>query len=292
LGYLDETAEKRTGQNKGAAGLDMDALQSTTKGGVEAAVNGSQAQAELIARNFAEQALKPLFRGVLKLLIEHQDRKRMVRLRGKWVDVNPGVWDSDMDVQVNVALGSGLIEKKIAILAGMAEKQKEILATLGPVNALVTMGQYRNTLAKAAKLANLNPDEFFKTVDDKALEAQAAQADQQAPPPDPQMALAQAEIEREKLRMEHDLQLAGQKLELERQKAVWEDDRERDKQAAEIAVAMYKLQAETGLAVSQQELDTAIEHHRTQSQAGVDMHATEAQAQVDMHATENQPEAA
>jgi len=43
-----------------------------------------------------------------------------VRLRGKWVNIDPRYWDADLDVQVNVALGRGTDQDKMQFLSLIA----------------------------------------------------------------------------------------------------------------------------------------------------------------------------
>ena len=148
LGYLDEVRETRTGMSKAAMGLQADALQSTTRAAVAATVSAAQQHLELIARIFAETGMRALFQGILKLVTENQDRARVVRLRNQWVPIDPRSWNANMDVEVDVALGSGTEEQKIAVLTSIAQKQEQIMQTMGPQNPLVSPQQYRNTLVK------------------------------------------------------------------------------------------------------------------------------------------------
>ena len=114
--WLNEVKAKRTGIVPAAAGLDPDVLQSTTKSGVDATVQGAQERTEMTARLFAENGIKPLMKGILKLLCRYQDQPRMMRLRGKWVECNPKTWDADMDVIVHVALGRGTDQDRLMAL--------------------------------------------------------------------------------------------------------------------------------------------------------------------------------
>jgi hypothetical protein len=107
IAWLDEVKAKRPGIVPAAAGLDPDVLQSTTKSGVDATVQGAQERTEMTARLFAENGIKRMMRGILRLVCRHQDQPRMVRLRGKWVEADPRSWDADMDVIIHVALGRG-----------------------------------------------------------------------------------------------------------------------------------------------------------------------------------------
>lgn len=227
MGVMAEVKESRTGQNKGALGLDADALQSTTKSAADAAVTSSQQQVELLARIFAEMTLKPLYRGLLRLLVKHQPRARMLRLRNKWVEMDPRVWDSDMEVSVNVALGAGLSEKKIAGLAEVITKQELILQTLGPDNPLVSLVEYRNTVAQVIELlGHKDASRYIKEIDPN-WQPQAPGP----PPPSPEMMLAEQQI-----------QIERERLALDEMKIRLEDDRERDKQAAEFTLKRHEIE--------------------------------------------------
>ena len=208
IGYFDEVRDARTGQHNLA--LEADALQSTTKAAVQAQVEGSRQRLELIARIYAESGCKRIYRGLLKLLARHQDKPRMVRLRNEWVEINPAVWDTSMDVTVNVGTG-GLIEERVMVLQQTLEAQKEILMTMGQNNPLVGLGQLRHTLAK---LLELNGEK------DTARYFKPLPVDYQPPPqpeqPDPAVMLAQAEM----MKAQADAMNDQAKLELEKNKLV------------------------------------------------------------------------
>ena len=69
--YLDEIKESRTGMSKASAGLDANALQSSTASAVAATVKGAGQKLESYARTIAETGMKDLFRIVLKLSLIH-----------------------------------------------------------------------------------------------------------------------------------------------------------------------------------------------------------------------------
>jgi hypothetical protein len=278
LAYMDEVKEQRTGQNKGATALDADALQSSTKGAVDAVVTAAQAQTEMLARIFAETALKPMFKGLLKLLVQYQPRARVVKLRNRWVEVDPRTWNADMDMTVNVALGSGLVEQKIAVLFAHAAKQEQILATMGMDNPLVTLSMYRNTLAKIAELQGYKDTaQFYKPVNDQEVAAKMAQQSQQQAP-SPEMVIAQAQIQIEQMKaerqlaieqakMERDLAIKQAELELRREEMLLEDDRQRDKQAADIQLKIKELELKHAADLHEQQISAEIERERMTTQA-------------------------
>lgn len=243
--YMDETKENRTGISKAAAGLDADALQSATKAAVAATLSGAQQHIEMLARVFAETGLRRLYKGLLRLVVQHQQAPRVVRLRNQWVPINPSVWDADMDVRINVALGSGSSEEKMQMLMLIAQEQKEQLMQGSP---LVGLGEYRKTLARMVELAGFpNSNEFFKPFGPQE-EQQYQQMKAQQPPQDPQMMAVQAQI-----------QIEQAKLELDKQKMMLEDERERAKAAMDFAIKQANIEAQYATQVSNQELQADIQ---------------------------------
>jgi hypothetical protein len=129
---------------------------------VAATVSAAQQHLELIARIFSETGMRALFKGILKLVVENQDRARVVRLRNQWVPIDPRSWNANMDVEIDVALGGGTEEQQVSVLTAIAQKQEQILQTMGPQNQLVTPQQYRNTLVRLVQASGYkNADEFF-----------------------------------------------------------------------------------------------------------------------------------
>lgn len=165
LQMIDDIKEGRTGQAKGSMGLDADALQSTEKDAAGAVVSKSQARATMYLRVFAETALKPMFRGLLRLYTEHQPKERMIKLRGRWTAMDPLTWDPSMSVRVNVMMGMALVEQKLAALEAFAAKQELVMSTLGADQPMVSLSQYSNTIRRAGVLRGFpNMDEFFSAV--------------------------------------------------------------------------------------------------------------------------------
>jgi hypothetical protein len=254
LGYLDEVRETRTGMSKASMGLDPGALQSTTRAAVAATVSASQQHLELIARIFAETGMRALFKGILKLVVENQDRPRVVRLRNQWVPIDPRGWQAEMDVDINVALGNGTEEQKIAVLTSIAQKQEQILQMMGPQNPIVTPQQYRNTLARLTEVSGYkNPDEFFLNP------ATQPPMPPPQPPPDPAAMLAQVEMQK----IQADIQNKQADLELKRQQMLLEDDRARDKQEADVMLRAYEVQLKYGSQIDMSEIKAMMDQPRT-----------------------------
>jgi len=132
LDYVDQIKEDRTGMSKAAMGLNADALQSSTKAAVAATISASQGRIELTSRILAE-GMKKLFKGILFLITTHQDKPRMVRLRGSWTNVNPQEWRERTDLTVRVGLGTGNEEQKREKLMLVAQLQQQLGGAFGLV---------------------------------------------------------------------------------------------------------------------------------------------------------------
>ena len=233
LNYMDSIKEQRTGISRQSMGLDADALQSTTATAVAAMQAASQGKIEMIARVFAETGVRALFRGILHLVTKYQNKEKIIRLRNQFVPMNPREWESAYDVQINVGLGTAQRDQQIAFLSQIAQKQEQVLMQMGVNNPMVSLTQYRNTLAKIAELSGFkDATQFFAPSEQiEAVLAQQAQAAAQAgPQQDPavaaEMQKMQAELQMEQQKMEMEFQLKREKmaaeLELRRQELEFE----------------------------------------------------------------------
>lgn len=242
LSYLDQIQEKRTGINQASQGLDPNVLQNTTATAVAMMQNAAAAKVELIARLFAETGVKDLFRNILHLVCKYQDKERIIRLRGKFVAIDPREWSSEYDISINVGLGTGNKEQQMAVLAMVLDKQEKILQGYGPANPLVSVGQYRATLGRMIEAAGYkDSSEFFKDV---TPEIEQAISQPQPPQPDPAM---QALIEQSRVQLEIAREKAMNDIALARQKAEAQIQLEREKAAAELELKAAEFRAETTL---------------------------------------------
>lgn len=215
LEYLDAVQAKRTGVSDAQAGLDPDVLSNVTATAVAAMMKSNSGKLELIARLFAETGMKSLFKGLLHLLGKYQDKPKVVRMRGKYVTFDPRTWANEYDITINVGLGSGDREQKLAMLQMILAKQEQIIQQYGPSNPLVSIGQYRNTLAKFIESAGFkDANEFMNEI---TPEQNAALSQPQPPSPDAQAQVAEmlAQVEREKTQAKSQIDAA--KLDLEKQ---------------------------------------------------------------------------
>ncbi len=164
MGMLDEIKASRTGITKISQGLDVESLTSTARVGIDASVKAAQAHIELIARIFAETSLKPLYKGILHLVVKYQDRQKMARLNNQWVPIDPRYWDSDMDITVDIPLGAGNDMEKMQFLSTIAQKQETMLQQFGPENPIVSLKNYHSTLSRMIELAGFQDPSVFLVI--------------------------------------------------------------------------------------------------------------------------------
>jgi len=254
LGYLDESKENRTGVSKASAGLNAEALQSTTSAAVTATMSGAQGRVELICRHFAEGGLKAMFKTVNNLVIKHQNAQDVFRLNGKFIPVDPRYWDSDKDMVVNVAISKSSDEEKFQVLTQLAGKQEQIMQTLGPQNPLVSMQQYANTLTRMIELAGFQDAQSFINTEVPPMPPMP----QEPPQPDPAALLAQAEAQKAQVQA----QKAIIDAETDRMKIIMDDDRQRDIEEAQLRVKALELQAKYGAQINIAEINAIMERDR------------------------------
>ena len=264
LEYADTIRESRTGRSGGPDGLDQDALQSTEKAAARAAVTASQMSSEMIARMFAEMALKPLFRGIMREMARHKPDPYMIKVRHDWVEVDPRSWMSDLDVQVNVALGSATVESKLVNLDKIISRLTALMGT-GPDNPIASWVELRGALAAEAELLGYQDTErFYKVVTEEQLQQAAMEAAQQPPPPSPEQMLAEGQIESKRIEVEGKLAIERDRLTLDRDIALMADDRERDKFESANILKRMEIEAVNQVKLNQQEIDAAVERDRSE----------------------------
>jgi hypothetical protein len=140
-----------------------------------------------------------------------------VRLRNKFVPVDPREFDSEFDVVVNVGLGTADDEQKIAFLQAIAAKQEQILMQMGANNPLCSMEQYAQTLREIAEIGGFKDSgKFFNDPMQIAQLKQQAQANQQQQP-SAEVVKAQQDYELKKMKIEAEIQLDREKMEADLQ---------------------------------------------------------------------------
>jgi hypothetical protein len=252
LAYMDQLTEQKTGVTSASVGLNPDALQSTTKAAVQASVQAAAGQTEVMVRNLAD-GLRDLFGVMLRLMNKNMDEEKMMRMNGQFIPVDPRVWDTSMDISINVGLGTGREEEKQMALQQALQMQQMVYQQYGPMNGLVSLTNIRNTLADSLALSGVrNADRYFAPITPEIemqmlqmQQQQQAMMAQQGQAQDPNAAFLQAEQMKAQGKMQSDMM----KLQLDAQKAAADDDLKRDQMAQDLMVDAAKIYGQYGTAV-------------------------------------------
>jgi len=255
LEYLDAVQSKRTGVSDAQQGLNPDILQNVTAAAIAATMSAAGGKIELVARIFAETGVKSLFKGILHLVSKYQDKPRIIRMRGRYEQIDPRTWSNQYDLSISVGLGTGNKQEQMAMLQMVMAKQEQILQTYGPANPLVSVGQYRTTMAKFIEAAGFKDvAEFFKEI--------PPEVDQQLSNPQPQEQQADPAVQAMIAQSQAQIQIAQQKamadVEADRQKALADIQLAREKAAAEIQLAREKAAAQLELKKAEFEVEAQL----------------------------------
>lgn len=218
LAFFTDTGEKRTGINELTQGVDAQGFDKTASG-LSQVLSQVNAKVELIARNLSENGLTELFGTILELVSKHQDQPRIIRLRNKWVPMDPSGWSHKMDVKVQVGLGTSNQERMIQQSAAVLELQKQLFAAgltnmVSPREVFNAASRYLSTMGiRMPEQFILDPEETGAPEpppeDPAMVEVQRRAAQDQA-----EVALKQEEIEVKK----RELVLRAREIELEHER--------------------------------------------------------------------------
>ncbi len=243
--YMDSMKEKRTGITAYNQGLDANSLNKTASG-VAQIMSAAQQRVELVARTFAETGVKELFKLVHHLVRTTLTKPDIIRLRNKWVEVDPREWKARKDLSISVGLGAGNKDQQLMHLTSILGMQKEAIQI-----GLTSPEKIYNALAKLTQNAGFkNPEEFW-TNPANTPEQEGQQK------PDPQEALIQGQLAIEQQKAQSDMQLSQQKaqaqLAQEQERSKNDIIIEREKIIAQAELERFKaqLKAETDLAIAQ-----------------------------------------
>jgi len=229
LEYIDSVKENRTGVTRYNQGIDADSLNKTASG-INRIMDASAQRLELIARLFGE-GVKRLMLGIHRLLLQNQDKEKIVQLRGQWVPVNPSEWKDRTNMTVVVGLGTENKDKLLSHLMMILETQKEAMMAGVPV---ANVGNLYNTLVKMVENSGLKEPSLFYTdpstvpptppepsAEEKMVMAQT-QAAQQEAQLKAQKQAQDYELGKQKLNQDYEIRMAELQLKYatEGQKAV------------------------------------------------------------------------
>lgn len=195
--FLQGVKENRTGVTRYNQGLDGDSLNKTARG-INTIMSAAQQRIKLIARIFAETGWKQLAQKTHALTVKYQNEPRIIRLRNKFVPIDPRNWSTQYDMTVSVGLGTGDRNTQAQQLEAMFPIDQAIIQMQGGAQGpLLTMENIYNKLKRVMNLKGFkNEGEFYTDP--------AGAPPPPPPPPDPKLIEVQGkqQIEQQKLGLE------------------------------------------------------------------------------------------
>ncbi|QJP10463.1 portal protein [Pseudomonas multiresinivorans] len=245
--YMQEDLENKTGWTRYSQGNDNKNLNETATG-VNIITNRADMRLDLIARNFAEGYVE-LFKQILKLVCQYQEKKQVVKLTGGWVDIDPREWRNQFDVTINVGIGMGNKDQKVQhlMMLGQAQAQGMAIGIANPENIF-------NAATEMAKQLGFKNTEKFFTDPSK-------QPPQNKPDPEQIKAQGQMQIEQAKI------QAQGQLKQMELQH---EAQLEQVKREYELKTEQARMQLQAEVDINRQQAEAQQQALKAQQQAELD----------------------
>ena len=244
LQLLDEDLENNSGVSKLSQGLNKDAISKQNSAAmVEQLATMSQQRQKIIARNFANQFVKPLFFEAYRLCVENEDQEKIVELSGNYVQINPATWNEKRDVMVELRLGYGEQEKeaqKLLSVHALFSQDPTIAPLYGMEN------KFRMLKAVLEQQGILNVEDYLTNPE-------------QLPPPQPDpMAEMQMQMQQKQIELqERQTAVAEQRLQLDMMQA-----------QAKVETDQMKAQASHALQSDNQDLKEAQFQHKVEIDRG------------------------
>lgn len=252
--------ESRLGITRYNQGLDSETLNKTASG-IQKVMGAADKRQMMTLRIMAETGIKNLFRLVLRIVAKYQDRAQMIRLRGEWVPFDPRGWSADMDVTIDVGIGSGDKTETLMMLQQFGQ-----FMAWGQQSGIVTPAniyEFGKMMAKNAKL---------KDADTKLLSQ--PNPNPPPPPPTPEQIKAQTQLQIKQMEQQTQMTVDQNRQEWEaRQKQL---ELQQQAQLAQIEAAYKeredarriqfeewkaKLDAQTKLAIAQIQAGVQLKTH-------------------------------
>lgn len=272
LEYMKGYNEDSTGWSRMSQGNDPSALskpETATKANI--VTNKADMRVDLIARNFAE-GFVDLFKMMLKLVCQYQQKAVQIKLSGAWVDMDPREWRNQFDVSINVGLGVGNKDQQIAHLMGLFQVQGQA----GPLGIVRPENVYNLAKELARNMGFKSAEKFF------------SEPDPNAKPPDPMQGQMQIEQMKVQAKTQADMQAKQSEIQLERERMQMQAQVDANRQQQEAAQQQAKMQLEMQLEQAKHQMQMELEREKAQLQAQVQMEIAKINAAAKLDAAQVQ----
>lgn len=268
--HMHMVRETRTGVSRFNAGPNANSINpfNSTATGANIVATAGQQRIRLIARTFAETGIKDMFLGIHELILKHGKDARKVKLRNKWVTVDPRQWKTRKDMTVMVGLGTGTKDQIQQYLMQILEFQVQAIQMQGSASGpLVKLANVYNTLKKVVENAGYRDvDPFF---------TEPPENYQEPPKQDPKMAEVQGKLQLKQAEVQGNMQM---------KQAEMQADMQSEMQKAQMDAQLQRESNIADLNAKRQEavMDAQIEVFKAQLKAETDKMVGGMKAQTDL----------
>lgn len=195
---LETEKEARSGMSRMARGMDSTVVSKQNSSDlITQFMNASNRRIMVMARNFAENFLKPLMHDVYKLAVENESQDKLIQLDGQFVPVNPQFLGDRTEMSVAVALTPEEQAKEAQLLLSL-DQQFSMNPTDPTLGGMYGAPQRHAMLSRAFELLNIKSAGMFlfdpNSQEFQQMQQQQAEAQQQAELSQQQQVEFQADI--------------------------------------------------------------------------------------------------
>ena len=231
LEWTNQIIEQRSGVGRHAQGMDPDSLNHTAKG-IQLLQNAANAVKRLLARLIAV-GVEEMMMKVDRTIMRHQKSPRQVKIGKTWKRVDPRSWKPGMRVQVSVGLGTGAKEAQLAFLQMIQQDQIAWCGAYGLQTPVVTPKHLHATVSEKLRVMGYqSADKFFGEPGDFVPQ----------PPPNPDQAKAQAELQKTQMELQHSGQMETMKVQAMQQQTMLQAQKDMEVANAQQRDEMVRVQ--------------------------------------------------
>lgn len=270
LEWMQDFTENATGWTRRSQGTGPTSLQQQTATGMNIVTNRDDMRLDLIARNFAEGGITDLFKLMLKLVCQYQDKKDVISVSGQWVEIDPREWKNQFSLNISVGLGTNNKDQQAQHLMGLLGIQQQALQ----IGVCTPQNIYNSAVLYAQAMGQKSGDKFF---------TDPSKQPPQPPQPNPEMVKIQGmqQLEMQK----HQMQMEQRDKELQQEAMIRERELqlEAQKQQLQAQADMAERQHEAELTAQLEQQKMAFEQWKTQLENETKVVVAELQAKTQLH---------
>lgn len=276
---LDGEKENRSGVTRYNQGLDANSLNKTATG-IQEIKASAQQRIELVARIFAETGMKDLFIDMHDMVRRRSSSKaQTVRLRGKWVEVEPNSFRRRMDMDINVGLGTGAKEQKAMFAQQTMQIQRQIMEMQGGPGGMATEANVYASLKDWTDAGSKTVDRYF--TDPKSEGYKPVER-----PPDPKQQEEQQKAQQIQAEAQAKMQAQQAEMQMKQQMAQADQQAKAEQAAADQALKREIAQADQTRKERMAQEDNARKNRELEAQIDRDERELVAKIENDRFAAE------